>query len=62
MKWEYMVRKYGDDVREDFLTVGDPTVNSLNLLGNDGWELVVYHPSGPKTRPIAIFKRPKNQE
>ena len=74
MKWEYKVIKYRevvgnrsqeryfDNSREDHHPIRrDLSVDCLNLLGDDGWELVSYHPCGPGTFPVAIFKRPKNR-
>ena len=41
-KWEYMI-------------IGSPNEETLNKLGEEGWELVAYSPYGS-----ACLKRPKS--
>jgi len=53
MKWEYKVIYY--KTRERL------SIDELNKLGDDGWELIIYFSDTEITYPVAIFKRPKNQ-
>ena len=59
----YFDRLYRNSPIEDdgHPTRRDLTVDCLNLLGDDGWELITYNPPH-RSFSIAIFKRPKNQE
>jgi len=72
MKWEYKVIEYLDiteDTNEEMIKKGWEnsidsylTIDKLNQLGDDGWELVSHYPeSVAGGRSVAIFKRPKNQ-
>jgi hypothetical protein len=71
MKWEYKViqnqevtERTNKEVIEKFgeiLSNRNLTIDKLNRLGDDGWELVTYRPQTVSTRAVAIFKRPKNQ-
>jgi len=70
MKWEYKVienlgiiedtneetiKKRGENSIDSYLTI-----DRLNQIGDDGWELVSYCPQSEIGEPVAIFKRPKN--
>lgn len=59
MKWEYKVIKKqeatGGILAGDYLTIDE-----LNKLGDDGWELVSYCSESDISYSVAIFKRPKN--
>jgi hypothetical protein len=67
-RWEYKAMTYDDIKRLEFNMRGTDTPDGgLNMLGDDGWELVAIEPgvSGPSAaygnRPARyVFKRPKS--
>lgn len=61
MKWEYKViyslkPGYDCDGRYHGETPGE---HELNMLGEDGWELVCSQPEWGNDAPSLIFKRPR---
>ena len=70
MIWEYKVierRKVSEETTEE-ITKHDIeylkfnlTIDELNKIGNNGWELVIYYPQVMTGNlSVAIFKRPIN--
>ena len=71
MKWEYKVIEHLDVIEytdEEMIKKGMKnfidkylTIDKLNQIGDDGWELVSYSPRFGAEQSVVIFKRPKNQ-
>ncbi len=63
MKWEYRLEKIKMVGILSKTIEQSLVINSLNLLGNDGWELITMEGTnvllGETAEIIAILKRPK---
>jgi len=62
VKWEYKIVHTGELDFEGSVPVikmkSGPDIDP-NVLGQDGWEMVAWHPS--TYGPIMVFKRPLNE-